>query len=163
VQCGRGSLPAGVRRRQAAPFPVEVDCDGPYPLDFGEFEAVRPLSANLHVSGKGQSGMPVKGRGTGRYPACQSLSGAWSLFRSRHGLKSTPGPVAAAYRKVASLMENRAHRGCGLFPQAGGVPRGSGRLAMELRCWQTTRMRAFRYSAKTSTLSANCLSGCVQI
>jgi hypothetical protein len=26
-------------RRQAAPFPVEVDCNGPYPLDFGEFEA----------------------------------------------------------------------------------------------------------------------------
>ena len=28
------SLPTGVRMRQAAPFPVEVDCEGPYPLDF---------------------------------------------------------------------------------------------------------------------------------
>lgn len=100
-------LPAGVRRRQAAPFPVEVDCDGPYPLDFGEFVRFDRYQ-QIYTFQENASGMSGDAAGLDGIQLAKAYLALGLYSEAGMVLKSTPGPVAAAYRKVASLMENRA-------------------------------------------------------
>ncbi|WP_321490716.1 hypothetical protein [uncultured Hyphomonas sp.] len=100
-------LPVGVRRRQAAPFPVEVDCDGPYPLDFGEFERFDRYQ-QIYTFQDNASGLPSETEPAGGIQLAKAYLALGLYSEAGMVLKSTPGPVAAAYRKVSSLMENRA-------------------------------------------------------
>ena len=101
------TLPVGVRRRQAAPFQVEVDCDGPYPLDFGEFEQFDRYQ-QIYSFQENATGIPGGTEGLGGIQLAKAYLALGLYSEAGMVLKTTPGPVAAAYRKVASLMENRS-------------------------------------------------------
>ena len=103
----QSSLPAGVRPRQAAPFPVEVDCNGPDPLDFGEFREFDRYQQiySFRENASQHSGEHEELTGIELAKAYLAL-GLYS--EAGMVLKSTPGPVAAAYRKVGRLMDNRS-------------------------------------------------------
>ncbi|MEZ5999511.1 hypothetical protein [Hyphomonas sp.] len=100
------ALPEGVRRRQAAPFPVEIDCDGPYPLDFGEFERFDRYQ-QIYTFQESASGLSGESEGLAGIELAKAYLALGLYSEAGMVLKSTPGPVAAAYRKVSSLMENR--------------------------------------------------------
>lgn len=101
------SLPAGVRRKQAAPFPVEVDCDGPYPLDFEEFDRFDRYQ-QIYTFQENVSGLPGEAAGLDGIQLAKAYLALGLYSEAGMVLKTTSGPVAAAYRKVASLMENRS-------------------------------------------------------
>ncbi|HAE29230.1 hypothetical protein [Hyphomonas adhaerens] len=101
------SLPTGVRMRQAAPFPVEVDCEGPYPLDFDAFERFDRYQ-QIYTFQENVSGLPGEAAGLDGIQLAKAYLALGLYSESGMVLKSASGPVAAAYRKVASLMENRS-------------------------------------------------------
>ena len=93
----------GVRPRQLAPFPMEVDCNGPSPLDFSEFEA---FDRYQQIYGVQESGTAADGEEGGfRLAKAHLALGLYSEALTL--LKSAHGPKAGVYRKVATLMENR--------------------------------------------------------
>jgi hypothetical protein len=102
----RPGLPAGVRPRQAAPFPVEVDCDGPNPLDFGEFEAFDRYQQIYTFQEKARQ-QPGQGEELAGVELAKAYLALGLYSEAGMVLKSTPGPVATAYLKVSRLMENR--------------------------------------------------------
>jgi hypothetical protein len=103
----RPSLPAGVRRRQAAPFEVEVDCNGPNPLDFGEFEAFDRYQ-QIYTFQEKASQQPGQGEELAGVELAKAYLALGLYSEAGMVLKSTPGPVATAYLKVSRMMENRA-------------------------------------------------------
>nr|WP_321360589.1 hypothetical protein [uncultured Hyphomonas sp.] len=103
----QNSMPVGVRMRQAAPFQVEVDCDGPYPLDFEAFERFDRYQ-QIYTFQENVSGLSGEAAGLDGIQLAKAYLALGLYSESGMVLKSAPGPVAAAYRKVASLMENRA-------------------------------------------------------
>lgn len=102
----RPGLPVGVRPRQAAPFPVEVDCDGPNPLDFGEFEAFDRYQ-QIYTFQEKASQQPGQGEELAGVELAKAYLALGLYSEAGMVLKSTPGPVATAYLKVSRLMENR--------------------------------------------------------
>jgi hypothetical protein len=103
----RPSLPAGVRPRQAAPFEVEVDCNGPNPLDFGEFEAFDRYQ-QIYTFQEKASQQPGQGEELAGVELAKAYLALGLYSEAGMVLKSTPGPVATAYLKVSRMMENRA-------------------------------------------------------
>lgn len=86
---------------------VEVDCTAPYPLDFADFREFDRYQQiyNYQEGASGEGGKPVGEAGFTLSRAYLSL-GLYS--EGAMVVNATPGPRAAAYREVASLMQNRS-------------------------------------------------------
>jgi hypothetical protein len=121
---GEGGLPVGVRLRQAAPFPVEVDCTNPNPLDFEEFEAFDRYQQIYTF----QESAPVSSDAQEELSGLQLAKAYLALgLYSEAGmvLKSMQGATAIAYRKVVLLMENRSIADVNYFRQLSECHQGA--------------------------------------
>ena len=102
----RPSLPAGVRPRQAAPFEVEVDCNGPNPLDFGEFEAFDRYQ-QIYTFQEKASQQPGQGEELAGVELAKAYLALGLYSEAGMVLKSTPGPVATASQEQHSKARAR--------------------------------------------------------
>jgi HEPN domain-containing protein len=98
--------PLDVRRRQPAPFPEEVDCTGPNPLDFSDLEAFDRYQ-QIHTFQEGAAAPDGAGESASSFTLAKAYLALGLYSEAAMMMKSIPGPDATAYRKVASLMENR--------------------------------------------------------
>ena len=105
---------AEVRRMQPAPFPVEVDCSAPYPLDFSEF---REFDRYQQAFTYQETASAARGEAAGdaTFELAQAYLSLGLYSEARMVLGATPGPRAMALRQVAKLMEDREPADPGYF------------------------------------------------
>jgi len=96
----------GVRLRQPAPFPEEVDCTGPNPLDFADLEAFDRYQ-QIHSFQEGAMARSGEGEAASSFTLAKAYLALGLYSETAMVMRSAPGSDATAYRKVASLMENR--------------------------------------------------------
>lgn len=96
----------GVRLRQPAPFPEEVNCTGPNPLDFADLEAFDRYQ-QIHSFQEGAVARSGEGEAATSFTLAKAYLALGLYSETAMVMRSVPGPDATAYRKVASLMENR--------------------------------------------------------